>query len=82
LAFILIEKTFQNTFYNSEFGKTFHKGMVNSLSFLYNLIGLGLFLDIWIIKFNGSTNGLYIGLIAFSICVVYSIYFKASHIKI
>ncbi|MFW0739744.1 hypothetical protein [Flavobacterium sp. T12S277] len=69
-------------FYNSNVGKIVHKVMVNSLSFLYNIIGLILFLDLWIVKSQGSLKGLYFGLTAFSICVVYSIYFRASTIKI
>ena len=69
-------------FYNSKFGKIIHKAMVNLLAFLYNIIGLGLFLDLWIIKSNASTKGLYAGLTVFSICAAYSIYFRASTIKI
>jgi hypothetical protein len=69
-------------FYNSKFGKIFHKIMVNLLAFLYNIIGLILFLDLWIVKSNGSLKGLYFGLTVFSICAFYSIYFRASTIKI
>ncbi|CAA9198987.1 hypothetical protein ACHRVW_11590 [Flavobacterium collinsii] len=69
-------------FYNSKSGKIVHKVMVNLLSFLFNIIGLILFLGLWIIKGNGSLNGLYVGLAVFSICVVYSIYFRASTINL
>ncbi len=69
-------------FYNSKFAKIVHKSMVNLLAFSYNIVGLILFLDLWIIKSNGSLKGLYTGLTVFSICAVYSIYFRASTIKI